>query len=92
MRPHWVPPPRDDKAALTCRPTSRPPQTPVRIPATGSCTTSPSRTAPATSPHRAPGYAEQVVWPFGEWLDALAEIFGPDHAQVIAQRGREAGQ
>jgi hypothetical protein len=44
------------------------------------------------TPYRAPGYAEQGLWPFGEWLEALAEIVGPDHAQVIARRGLEAGQ
>ena len=44
------------------------------------------------TPYRAPDYAEHVLWPFGEWLEALAEIAGPGHAQVIAQRGLEAGQ
>ena len=44
------------------------------------------------TPYQAPGYAEHGLRPFGEWLEALAELLGPDHAQVIAQRGREAGQ
>jgi hypothetical protein len=44
------------------------------------------------TPYRAAGYAEHGLWPFGEWLEALAETFGPDHAQAIAQRGLEAGQ
>jgi hypothetical protein len=44
------------------------------------------------TPYQAPGYAEHGLGPFGEWLEALAEILGPDHAQVIAQRGLEAGQ
>jgi hypothetical protein len=42
--------------------------------------------------YQAPGYAERELWPVGEWLQALAETFGPDHAQAIAQRGLEAGQ
>jgi len=44
------------------------------------------------TPYRAPGYAEHLTWPLPEWLEQLAELLGPDHAQAIAQRGREAGQ
>jgi hypothetical protein len=44
------------------------------------------------TPYPAPYYAEHGLWPPGEWLVVLAELVGPDHAQVIAQRGREAGQ
>jgi len=35
---------------------------------------------------------ERRLWPLGEQIEALAEIFGPDHARVIARRGLEAGQ
>lgn len=44
------------------------------------------------TPYRAPDYAEHGLLPFGEWIEAMAGIFGRDHAQVIARRGLEAGQ
>ena len=44
------------------------------------------------TPYQAPDYAEHGVWPFSDWIEALAETLGPDHAQAIARRGLEAGQ
>jgi len=44
------------------------------------------------TPYRAPDYAEHGLRPLGAWTEALSEIFGPDHAQVITRRGLEAGQ
>jgi hypothetical protein len=44
------------------------------------------------TPYQAPEYAEDGLWPFGEWLKVLADVLGPDHAQGIARRGLEAGQ
>jgi len=41
-----------------------------------------------------PEYAEYTEFrfsPFGELLEHLAEVLGPDHDQVIADRGLEAG-
>jgi hypothetical protein len=43
------------------------------------------------TPYRAPDHAEHGLSPLA-FLERLAEILGPDHAQVIAQRGLEAGQ
>jgi hypothetical protein len=44
------------------------------------------------TPYQAPEYIEEELSPFGELLEHLAEILGPDHAQAIALRGLEAGQ
>jgi hypothetical protein len=44
------------------------------------------------TPYQAPGCIEEELSPFGEWLEALADVLGPDHAQGIARRGLEAGQ
>ena len=44
------------------------------------------------TPYSKPDYVERRLWPLGERIEALAEIFGPDHARVIARRGLEAGQ
>jgi hypothetical protein len=44
------------------------------------------------TPYPAPQYAEDELSPFGELLERLAEILGPDHARTIAQRGLEAAQ
>jgi hypothetical protein len=44
------------------------------------------------TPYQAPDYAEEIHSPLGNWLEQLAELLGPDHAQAIAQRGMEAGQ
>jgi hypothetical protein len=41
------------------------------------------------TPFRAPDYAEETLSPLGEWLERLGEILGPDHAAVIAERGRQ---
>jgi hypothetical protein len=38
-----------------------------------------------------PEYAEEELSPFGELLEYLAWALGPDRAQVIAERGIEAG-
>lgn len=44
------------------------------------------------TPYPAPEYAEEELSPFGELLERLTEILGPDHARTIAQRGLEAAQ
>jgi hypothetical protein len=44
------------------------------------------------TPYQTPDYAEHGVRPPGEWLEVLAEVFGPSHAQSIARRELEAGQ
>ena len=43
------------------------------------------------TPYRAPDHAEHGLSPLA-FLERLAEVLGPDHAQAIAQRGMEAGQ
>jgi len=43
------------------------------------------------TPYRAPEYAEHGLSPLA-FLERLAEVLGPDHADAIAQRGMEAGQ
>ena len=44
------------------------------------------------TPFRPPDYIETEFSLLPGWLAQLGEIFGPDHAQAIAQRGAEAGQ
>jgi hypothetical protein len=44
------------------------------------------------TPVPAPEYAEEQLSLFGELLERLAEMLGPDYARAIAQRGLEAGQ
>jgi hypothetical protein len=51
----------------------------------------PSRSPGDFTPYRAPEYAEQEFGMHEPLLEFLAELFTVDHAQAIAQRGREAG-
>ena len=44
------------------------------------------------TPFAPPDYIEYEFSPWPDWLSELAELFGPDHPSVIAQRGLEAGQ
>jgi hypothetical protein len=44
------------------------------------------------TPFAAPDYIEYEFSLLPDWLAHLGEVFGPDHAQIIAQRGAEAGQ
>ena len=89
MQHHRVPPPRDDKTAranvqaaeAACHPGHWQLHHIALADAPGNFT-----------PYRAPDYAEHGLGPFGEWIEALAEIFGSDHAQIMARRGLEAGQ
>jgi hypothetical protein len=94
MQPHRVPPPRDDKAARA--------HLQANIEAAADASLDPGHWplhhialpgGPGDfTPYQAPEYAEHSLWPFGEWLEALADVLGPDHAQCIARRGLEAGQ
>jgi hypothetical protein len=94
MQPARVPPPHDDKSAREHRH--------ANFQAAASASHDPGHwhlhhiallDGPGDfTPYRAPDYAAHGLFPFGEWLEAMAEIFGPDHAQVIARRGLEAGQ
>jgi len=43
------------------------------------------------TPYEAPEYVEEELSPFGELAAHLDEVLGLDHAQVIAERGIEAG-
>jgi hypothetical protein len=43
------------------------------------------------TPVRPPDVIEAELSPFGELLEHLAGIFGPDDAQLIARRDMEAG-
>ena len=94
MQPHRVPPPRDDKTTRAYLRAN------VQAATAGDGDQGhwylhhialPDGPGDFT-PYRAPDYAEHDVWPPGEWLEALAGVFGPDHAQAIARRGLEAGQ
>jgi hypothetical protein len=44
------------------------------------------------TPYQTPDYAEHGARSPGEWLEALADVFGHNHAQSIARLGLEAGQ
>jgi hypothetical protein len=44
------------------------------------------------TPYPAPQYAEEELSPFGELLERLTEMLGPDHARTIARRGLEVAQ
>jgi hypothetical protein len=46
----------------------------------------------ARMPYRAPDYIEHDFSLLPDWLEHLADLFGPDHASVIARRGLEAAQ
>ena len=94
MQPYRVPPPRDDKAVRA--------HLRANIQAAAGASLDPGHwhlhhiglpVGPGDfTPYQAPEYAEQGLWPFGEWLEALADVLGADHAQGIARRGLEAGQ
>ena len=95
MQPPRVPPPRDDTIT---RPPAR--QHPGRHTVAGDGDSGhwylrhialPDGPGDFT-PYQTPDYAEHAVWPPGAWLEALAEILGPNHAQSIARCGLEAGQ
>jgi hypothetical protein len=43
-------------------------------------------------PYQAPDYIEHEFSLLPDWPEHLADLFGPDHASVIARRGLEAAQ
>ena len=94
MQPHWVPPPRDEMTARAhLRSNVHAAMAGQRDPGHWHLHHLALADGPGDfTPYRAPDYAAHGLRPLGEWIEALAEIFGPDHAQVIARRGLEAGQ
>jgi hypothetical protein len=93
MQPHRVPPPRDDAITRAC------PRANIQAAIAGDGIRGhwylhyialPDSLGDFT-PYQTPDYAERGLRPPGEWLEALAEVFGPNHAQSIARRGLEAG-
>jgi hypothetical protein len=93
MLPHRIPPPRDDTTARAHLRANVQAAMAARDPGHWQLHHIALADGPGDlTPYRAPDYAEHGVWPLGEWLEALAEVFGPGHAQSIARRGLEAGQ
>jgi hypothetical protein len=43
------------------------------------------------TPYNAPEFVEEVLSPFGEWLEQFAELLGLEHGQAVAGHELEAG-